>query len=415
MTVGETRGATPVPADTNWMAVIALAFGVASIVITEYLPAGMLTPMARGLSISEGMAGQTVTATAVLAVVTSLLISVVTASFDRRKVLLGLSAIVVLSNVLVALAPNFTVLLLGRALAGISLGGFWSMAAAVTTRLVPAAAVPRALAVVFGGSAFAGIIAAPLGSFLSGYMTWRSVFLISAVVSLLASLSQAATLPSLKPIGETRLGTILDVLRIPEFSAGMCAVLFVFAGYFAAYTYLQPFLEQTTGISGSARSAVLLGFGIAGFVGTSLAGAMIGYGLRRMLALLPLLYAACGAALVLYGASPPLTVVVVCVWGFFAPPIGVAWSAWVTGKAPENAETASGLYVATIQLAAAMGAMAGGLAFDHHRSAGVFTLSSTSWMLSALIVLALIRTGAKVGTAPTVTRSRRRASPCPRW
>jgi predicted MFS family arabinose efflux permease len=145
-TVGKQRS-SQAPADANWMAVIALALGVASLIIAEFLPAGMLTPMAQGLGMSEGMTGQAVTATSVLAVVTSLLISVVTASFNRRTVLLSLSGVLVISNLLVAFAPNFAVLLLGRALVGISLGGFWSMAAAITARLVPAAAVPRALSI----------------------------------------------------------------------------------------------------------------------------------------------------------------------------------------------------------------------------------------------------------------------------
>jgi predicted MFS family arabinose efflux permease len=106
------------------------------------------------------------------------------------------------------------------------------------------------------------------------------------------------------------------------------------------------------------------------------------------------------------GTSLPLTVFFVCVWGFIAAPIGVAWSAWVTRKAPEKAETAGGLYIAAIQLAAAFGAITGGLAFDHYGSAGVFTLSSASWTLSALIVLALMRTSAEDETADAASVGR---------
>src|SRR3954469_18585408 len=104
-----------------WPAVIAIALGVAGLIVAEFLPAGMLTPMAADLRISEGAAGQAVTATSVLAVVTSLLIAFVTRRQDRRTVLLGLSLSLVLSNVLVACAPNFAVLLVGRALLGVAL------------------------------------------------------------------------------------------------------------------------------------------------------------------------------------------------------------------------------------------------------------------------------------------------------
>jgi predicted MFS family arabinose efflux permease len=95
MSTDQGQGSREVPAGANWMAVIALALGVASLIIAEFLPAGMLTPMAEGLGISEGMTGQAVTATSILAVATSLLISVVTAAFDRRAVLMSLSGILV--------------------------------------------------------------------------------------------------------------------------------------------------------------------------------------------------------------------------------------------------------------------------------------------------------------------------------
>ena len=80
------------------------------------------------------------------------------------------------SGLVVALAPNYLVLMVGRALIGIVIGGFWSMSAATVMRLVPANQVPRALAVLNGGNALATTIAAPLGSFLGQYIGWRGAF-----------------------------------------------------------------------------------------------------------------------------------------------------------------------------------------------------------------------------------------------
>src|SRR5207247_8744256 len=75
----------------NWNAVWSLTIGVSGLIIAEFLPAGMLAPMAKGLGISEGLAGQAVTATAILAVVTSILIDFLTRRLKRRTVLLSLS------------------------------------------------------------------------------------------------------------------------------------------------------------------------------------------------------------------------------------------------------------------------------------------------------------------------------------
>ncbi|HEX3984022.1 MAG TPA: MFS transporter, partial [Acidisoma sp.] len=155
-----------VPDKASWPAVFSLTLGVFSLVTAEFLPASLLTPMAASLRISEGMAGQAVTATAMVALVAALLAAVVTRGLDRRIVLMGFSVLLIASNLLVAAAPNLTLLLFARVLLGIALGGFWSMATAVAIRLVPPPMVPRALSILFSGVSVATIVAVPLGSYL---------------------------------------------------------------------------------------------------------------------------------------------------------------------------------------------------------------------------------------------------------
>jgi len=102
----------------SWNAVWSMTIGVAGLIIAEFLPAGLLTPIAKDLGISEGMAGQAVTVTSVLAVLTSLLIAYITRRWNRRYVLLWLSFLLSLSSLVVAFAPNFSILLLGRVILG---------------------------------------------------------------------------------------------------------------------------------------------------------------------------------------------------------------------------------------------------------------------------------------------------------
>jgi len=370
-----------------WPAVIAIALGVAGLIVAEFLPAGMLTPMAADLAISKGAAGQAVTATSVVAVVTSLLIAFVTRRQDRRTVLLGLSLSLVLSNVLVACAPNFAVLLVGRALLGVALGGFWSMAAATAARLVPAAAFPRAIALIFGASSLASVFAAPASSFLSGLIGWRNVFVASAILSGGAFILQAVTIPSLRTLSATRLRTIIAVLRKPQFAPGLLAVVFVYCGYFVAFTYVRPFLEMKTAVGPTGLTAILLGFGVANFIGTALAGRLVETRLRQSLVWLPAMLALVAVAIVLGGRSTWLTAVFVFAWGAAFGPVSVVWSAWATRTVPDQAETAGGLLVAAIQLSAAVGAVAGGIAFDGNGPSAVFVLSAAASLVSAAAVM----------------------------
>lgn len=166
---GETADEEWVPAEPvspSWAAVFSLAMGVFGLLTAEYLPTSLLTPMAADLGVSEAVAGQAVTVTAAAAMMSGLLTASLTRRIDRRIVLLGFTVLLIISNVLVAVATNMAVLMLMRILLGVALGGFWSMAAAVAMRLVPAALVPRAVSVIFSGIAVATIVAVPLGSYL---------------------------------------------------------------------------------------------------------------------------------------------------------------------------------------------------------------------------------------------------------
>lgn len=384
-----TSSATVIPVErASWSAVYALALGVFGLVTAEFLPASLLTPLAASLGITEGTAGQAVTVTAAVALITSLLIAVLTRGIDRRRVLLAFSVLLVISNLLVASAGSFLAILLGRVLLGIALGGFWTMSAATAMRLVPAAMVPRALSIIFSGVAVATIAAAPLGSYFGHLIGWRNVFYAAAAIGALALAAQFATLPSMAPSGTTRLRTLLDVLRRPTVGIGMFAVTLVFSGHFAFFTYLRPFLEDVAGVGVNALSAILLGYGVANFLFTPVAGRALERGLRPMMIAMPALMVVLGAALALFGKLPALDAVLVALWGAAFGGVPVAWSTWVTRVVPDEAESAGGLIVAAIQLAISLGAAAGGVVFDTNGATGVFVAAAVVLVVAVTTIVA---------------------------
>ncbi|MBU9218033.1 MFS transporter [Burkholderia gladioli] len=384
-----TSSATVIPVErAAWSAVYALALGVFGLVTAEFLPASLLTPLAASLGITEGTAGQAVTVTAAVALVTSLLIAVLTRGIDRRRVLLAFSVLLVISNLLVASAGSFLAILLGRVLLGIALGGFWTMSAATAMRLVPTAMVPRALSIIFSGVAVATIAAAPLGSYFGHLIGWRNVFYAAAAIGALALAAQFATLPSMAPNGTTRLRTLLDVLRRPTVGIGMFAVTLVFSGHFAFFTYLRPFLEDVAGVGVNALSAILLGYGVANFLFTPVAGRALERGLRPMMIAMPALMVVLGAALALFGRLTALDAVLVALWGAAFGGVPVAWSTWVTRVVPDEAESAGGLIVAAIQLAISLGAAAGGVVFDTHGATGVFVAAAVVLVVAVTTIVA---------------------------
>lgn len=384
-------GADVEPAAPAWMAIFSLAMGVFGLLTAEYLPASLLTLMAAELGVSEALAGQAVTVTAVVALFAGLLVPGLTRGIDRRWVLLGFSTLMVASNLLVAVSSSFAVLLLMRILLGIALGGFWSMAAAVAMRLVPSALLPRALSIIFSGIAIGTVVAVPLGSYLGGLYGWRSAFFAAAAVGMVTLAFQSFTLPRLAPRRPARLRTVLEVLLRPGIAMGMFGCVLVHSGHFAMFTYVRPFLEGTTGIGAQGLSLMLLGFGVANFVGTLLAGRLLERYPLTTLVLMPALVGVAALALVLLPASVPGQALLLAVWGMAFGGVPVAWSNWVANAVPDQAESAGGMVVASVQSAIATGAAAGGAMFSLGGSAGVFVAAAVLMLLAALLIALRVR------------------------
>jgi predicted MFS family arabinose efflux permease len=375
-----------------WAAVGSMALGVFALVTAEFLPASLLTPIAVDFRISEGAAGQTVTATAAFALLSSLLVTAVIRNLDRRILMLGFTILLLISNIIAAFALNLPMLLVGRVLLGAALGGFWTMSAALAMRLVPEASVPRALSIIFSGVSAATIFAAPLGIYLGHLFGWRAVFLMAAGLSAITLIAQAATLPRMPASGSARLGTLVEVLKRPGVAVGMVCAMLLFIGHFAFFTCLRPFLEFTTGAGIAMISSVLLGFGVANLFGTLLAGFMLERSLRTTLASMPFVMAVFCACLATFNSSLWVDLALITLWGMAFGAVPVAWSTWLTRTIPDEAESAGGLLVAAVQVAIMIGAAGGGAIYDFKGAIAVFGASTVVLFVAALMVLFVVPT-----------------------
>jgi predicted MFS family arabinose efflux permease len=155
-----------------WGAVICMALLAFLLVASEFMPVSLLTPIASGLGITEGQAGQAISVSGFFAVIASFFGNSLLHRLDRRVVVLGYTALLVVSGIAIISAPNYLLFMFGRALLGIAIGGFWSLSTAILARIVTLAELPKAIALLQGGTAFAAVIAAPFGSFL-GRSAWR--------------------------------------------------------------------------------------------------------------------------------------------------------------------------------------------------------------------------------------------------
>src|SRR5260221_981124 len=196
-----------------WSAVFAMALRVAVLIASEFMPVSLLSTIAHDLGLTKGQAGQAIAVSGIFAVLTSLLITVIIGRLDRRIVLIALTRLMAFSGTMVSFAPNYEILMVGRALIGVAIGGFWSMSAATITRLVPEQSVPRGLAIIYGGNALASAIAAPLCSFMGGLVAWRGAFFCVVPLAVLTLCRQVPTLSPLPTAEQSDADGMLALLR----------------------------------------------------------------------------------------------------------------------------------------------------------------------------------------------------------
>jgi predicted MFS family arabinose efflux permease len=345
-------------------AVASMALCVAVLIASEFMPVSLLTPIAGDLGMSEGEAGQAISISGLFAVLTSLSIAGLTRNIDRKIVLASFSLLLIVSGLTVTFAPNHAALMTGRALLGVAIGGFWSMSTAVVMRLLPERDVPKGLAMLNAGNAIAATISAPLGSFLGDYVGWRGAFFLVVPLALLALIWQWLNIPSLPPRRRRARGNVFRLLGRRQVALGMTAILLLFMGQFALFTYLRPFLESVSGYSVSALSVVLLLMGLAGVAGTWSISRVLSTHLYPAVIFIPLVMAAIALLLIALGSTKLPIAGLLIAWGFFGTAAPVGWGTWLSRVLRDDAEAGGGLQVAVIQFAITIGAAAGGLLFD---------------------------------------------------
>jgi DHA1 family inner membrane transport protein len=349
----------------------------------EMLVVGLLDLIADDLAISVPDAGALVTANALGIAIGGPALTFLTTRFDRRPVLIVATAVFVGANLLPALGAGYPVFLAARALIGAAQGLFIAAAMVTATSIVPPERSGRAMALVISGFATASAVGLPLGTLLGQTVGWRGSFAAVVAVSVLILVSAIAVIPSVPTVSETRaVGQARHALA-PRVLAvlALCGVIFVATQ--AAITYVVPFLDEVTGVSGPVVSAFLLAYGAATAIGSYAGGRFADSNASR--ALIVGTIGVAGSLLVMFLFGGNVVVVVVAILGIGLFEMGMAPSMQhrVISLSGPGAPLAASLPASAVNAGIAAGAFAGGLAID---AAGVAAAVLTGTVVSVFAI-----------------------------
>lgn len=388
-TMNSSSSTRPEPdARRPWLAVSAVGLATFSVVTTEMLPVGLLTSIAGSLGTSMGRAGLMISLPALLAALFAPLVVMAAGGMDRRRILCGLLALLVLANLASALAPSLIWLLAARVLVGFCMGGIWAIAGGLAARLVPQASMGLATSIIFGGVAAASVLGVPLGALIGDFAGWRWAFGGMAGFSALVLALHVAVLPALPATGSANLRQFSHQLANRRLQAGLALTLLLVAGHFMSFTFVRPLLLTVSGFDAQWMSALLLAYGIAGIAGNFLAGIIAA---RRTVPSLAAIAMGLLLAPVLFlsmGDSPTGGGAVLLVWGLAYGGVSVGLMTWMMQAAPRAVEIATALYVGVFNIGIALGSWAGGQLVDG------WGLHATLWLSGGLAAAALLLSAA---------------------
>lgn len=371
----------------RWLAVFSLACGTFVLVNTEFLPIGLLSPIAQSLGVTEGHAGLAVMLPGLIAAISAPLIMLFAKKMDRRNLLLLLSASVILANGIAVMAESFNVLLIGRIILGIGVGGFWSFAIPSGRRLVAEEQGARAISLITAGVAVGTVAGVPAGAFIGDLYGWRMAFTLNSALALVFFVLQWLALPSLPAQQSIGLRAMLGVTKVAGIRYALIIGVFMAGGHFAAYTYLEPWLRFSLKLPASDISLLLMGYGVAGLIGTLTTEITVReFGVKKAFMLNMLLLSLSVLALSLFNLPLPLASALVILWGLAFGALPVCLNIWTYQASPALFETGSALLVCVFQTSLALGALFGGILADNAGVSSAFLLGGALTLLAGITI-----------------------------
>lgn len=354
-----TQQRPPSTARTN-LALATLFLGAFVVGSAELVVVGILNLISDDLHVSTSTAGTLVTAYALGISIGGPILTAVTIRFGRRKLLWTSLGAYVAGNVIAVVAVNFGVLILARVLTGALHGLFIGVAFAVAGSVVTPERMGRAISVVFGGVAVATALGVPVGTLLGQELGWRTTFIAIVLIGALALVAMFVFVP---PVPNAGVGGFSQQARhalAPRVLAVLGLGLLVMGGQFAALTYLTPFLEQVTGISGGPVSAFLLAYGVANAVGTFAGGWAADRNAKLTLVVANVVLIVAMALLYLAGTVPLLVALALTVWGLVGFGLVPSLQHRVISLAGPGRDFAATMPASAVTLGIAIGSLIGG-------------------------------------------------------
>lgn len=254
---------------------------------SEFIIIGILPDIAVGIDCSIVMIGNLISLFAMAYAVGTPIATAFLSRYNRYYILLGLTAIFILSNIMCGLAVNYAMLLVSRMLIAIVSGTLIGISMTFPNELVSVRNRPKVISWIYSGFSVAAVFGVPIGTLASQIMNWRATFILLSLFSIIVLVLLWRSLPNVGAGKKSNLFQQFTLFKSPRIQLGMIIVIFSFAGTYTMYTYLTPILQNNLHIPDMYISIILGLFGFCTIISNLGSGRLVSLGgIRR----LPIVY-----------------------------------------------------------------------------------------------------------------------------
>lgn len=347
------------PSEHAWWGVLALALSAFIFNTTEFVPVALLSAIGDSLHMQATSVGLMLTIYAWTVAVVSLPLTVLTRAVERRKLLVWVLVLFIVSHIVTSVAWNFPVLIIGRSGIACAHAIFWSISVSLVVRLAPPPKKSQALGLLAMGTSIAMVAGIPLGRVIGETLGWRVTFLVIAGAAGVVLLMLRVTLPELQSQQSGSLRNLPTLFRRPTLALLYLLTILVVSAHFTSYTYIEPFVQSVNHASQNRITYILILFGSAGIPAAVCFNRIFPERPGRFLLSSVIALASC--LLVLFPCALGIVTLSVhtVIWGGAIVCFGLAMQAWVLKLAPDATDLAVSIYSGLYNVGIGAGALLG--------------------------------------------------------
>ncbi|WP_027725296.1 MFS transporter [Tuberibacillus calidus] len=253
--------------------VIILTIGMFGLGFDAYVVAGLLPEIGATFNINDSHTGQAVSVFTLCYALAAPIFATLLAGKSIRNILVFALGVFSLANGVSAIAPNFSLFLISRAMAGMGAGLFSPLVSVAAASLVSEQKRGRALGMTLGGMSMGTVVGVPLGLIIAEQIGWQGTLWLVAINGFIAMVGIIIFLPNIPAEAPPSICQRIAMMTNKRVLAIVGITFVTSTASLGLYTYIASILQSLEYVKNI--TLYLWAWGIGGVVGSFSIGTLI--------------------------------------------------------------------------------------------------------------------------------------------